>query len=71
MSKAHDQFIADIVGLFCDGMNTADVADFLDCHESIVTRTLHIGLERRRSDRQPDELARAMVRLADELGANV
>lgn len=72
MSEISEVFIQDVVRLFSRGIDTAQMAK---CHwskpEFDIERALHIGLERRRADRQADQLAREMVRLADELGANV
>ena len=60
-----------VLTLFDRGLNTDEIARKWCQSEARVERALHIGLERRRADRQADELARAMVRLADELGANI
>jgi hypothetical protein len=58
--RPHDQFIDAVMILFRRGMNTADIANKWVCHEWLVTRALHIGLERRRAGR-----------LVDAMGANV
>jgi len=60
-----------VLALFDRGLNTADISKKWGQPEARIERALHIGLERRRADKQADELARAMVRLCDEMGPNV
>lgn len=68
MSDIPESIVEWTVQAFTNGINTAEMARCWHRRgiftEADCERALHIGLERRR-------LARAMVRLADEMGANV
>ena len=73
MSEIKGYFIGCVVTAFDAGVNTADMAKHCGSarSEADFERALHMGLERRRADRQADELAEQVGRLADEMGHNV
>jgi hypothetical protein len=61
MREPHDWFIGLVMKHFHDGMDTKAIAIKWICDEATVERALHIGLERRRADRQADELAEVVA----------
>ena len=72
MSEISHELIHWTMTAFERGEDTAGMAKLWFEHtEADFERALHIGLARRKAERDADELAEAVGRLADELGVNV
>lgn len=53
MTEPHPTSVAGVMSMWCQKMNTADIATHWRCSEALVVRALHIGLGHQRMLKGP------------------